>query len=605
MIDPRAEYGKRLKAHREAAAREERRHLRVGNLKLATLAIGLVMAWLCAVEREFRVAWMLLPGATLVALIVWHERVMRAKSRAQAAQNYYLRGIARMDDAWAGGGPSGERFRDGEHIYSDDLDLFGKGCLFELLSTARLPMGEKQLADWLRFPSPLEEIRERQRTVEELRERMDLRESVAVTGEALRARVNPESLIAWAEGKTEMPAGPWRGVVAGLSILACAALVYGMANRTLAPFVAVLIVEGFVWRWLHKSAKDLIQAVNCNAEGVALFAQILERFEREEFRSARLAGSAQELRGHSGAEAATVGTSTSASASVRQLARVVYWIDSCEGMFAKLLNAPALYTIQVAFAAEAWRRKYGARLRRWVEITGEMEALLSLSAYAFEHPEDPFPEFVDAKTGPLFDGEELGHPLIAAKKCVRNSVRLDAETRLWMVSGSNMSGKSTFLRTVGINAVLAMAGAPVRAKRLRMTPVYLGTRIRSMDSLLEARSNFYTEILRIRRVFECAGCEWPLLFLFDELLEGTNSKDRRIGAEGLLGALLAEHAIGIVSTHDLALTEITQRLGATVRNMHFQDYVENGEMRFDYKLREGVVAHSNALELMRLIGLKV
>ena len=168
-----------------------------------------------------------------------------------------------------------------------------------------------------------------------------------------------------------------------------------------------------------------------------------------------------------------------------------------------------------------------------------------------------------------------------------------------------MSGKSTFLRTVGINAVLAMAGAPVRAKRLRMTPVYLGTRIRSMDSLLEARSNFYTEILRIRRVFECAGREWPLLFLFDELLEGTNSKDRRIGAEGLLGALLAEHAVGIVSTHDLALTEITQRLGATVRNMHFQDYVEKGEMRFDYKLREGVVAHSNALQLMRLIGLKV
>lgn len=605
MIDPRAEYEKRSAVHREALGREAWRDSNAGNMKLLALAIGLVMAWLCVVEHEFRVAWMLIPGAILAGLTVWHERVMQAKSRAQAAQNYYLRGIARMDDAWAGRGPSGERFRDGEHIYSDDLDLFGKGCLFELLSTARLPMGEKQLADWLRFPSPLEEIRERQRTVEELCERVDLRESVAVTGEALRARVNPESLIAWAEGKAEMPGGRWRVVAALLSLLAGAALVYSVASRMAAPFVAVLIVEGFVWRWLQNRARDLNRKVNCNAEGIALFAKILERFEREEFQSTRLAGIARELRGDRGAEPATVGASASASASVRQLARVVYWIDSCEGMFAKLLNVPALYTIQVAFAAEGWRRKYGARLRRWVEITGEMEALLSISAYAFEHPADLFPEFVDVKSGPLFDGEELGHPLIAAKKCVRNSVRLDAETRLWMVSGSNMSGKSTFLRTVGINAVLAMAGAPVRAKRLRMTPVYLGTRIRSMDSLLEARSNFYTEILRIRRVFECAGREWPLLFLFDELLEGTNSKDRRIGAEGLLGALLAEHAVGIVSTHDLALTEITQRLGATVRNMHFQDYVEKGGMRFDYKLREGVVAHSNALQLMRLIGLKV
>jgi DNA mismatch repair ATPase MutS len=206
---------------------------------------------------------------------------------------------------------------------------------------------------------------------------------------------------------------------------------------------------------------------------------------------------------------------------------------------------------------------------------------------------------------PIFDGQDLGHPLIPASQCVPNSVRLDMDTRVMLVSGSNMSGKSTLLRTVGINTVLAMAGAPIRGKSLRLTPVALGTRIRSTDSLQEGRSNFYTEILHIRRVFDLLKSEAPLLFLFDELLEGTNSKDRQIGTEGLLRALIDRGAIGIVTTHDLALTTVTASVGATIRNFHFQDFVEDGQMRFDYKLREGVVARSNAIELMRLIGLSV
>jgi DNA mismatch repair ATPase MutS len=239
-------------------------------------------------------------------------------------------------------------------------------------------------------------------------------------------------------------------------------------------------------------------------------------------------------------------------------------------------------------------------------MVGEMEALLSLATYSFEHPQDSFPEFSTVEhSSPIFEGEDLGHPLIPAAECVRNSVRLGQQARLLLISGSNMSGKSTFLRTVGINAVLAHAGAPIRGKSLRLSPLLLGTRIRSTDSLQEGRSNFYTEILRIRQVFELANQEQPLLFLFDELLEGTNSKDRRIGAEGLLRALLARRTLGIVTTHDLALTEVAATLGGAARNAHFQDFVEEGQMRFDYKLREGVVARSNALELMRLIGLNV
>ena len=207
----------------------------------------------------------------------------------------------------------------------------------------------------------------------------------------------------------------------------------------------------------------------------------------------------------------------------------------------------------------------------------------------------------------FFDGVELGHPLIAADKCVRNSVRLDDATRVLLVSGSNMSGKSTLLRAVGINTVLAMAGAPVRAKSLRLSPLQVGTRIHSSDSLQEGRSTFFAEILahsqslrpgrtqtprtqsrQWRRTNGVQSSE-PLLFLFDELLEGTNSKDRRIGAERLIQGLLERGAIGIVTTHDLALTEITAAVGDVIRNVHFEDQVEGNEMRFDYRLREGVV----------------
>jgi DNA mismatch repair ATPase MutS len=336
-----------------------------------------------------------------------------------------------------------------------------------------------------------------------------------------------------------------------------------------------------------------------------LFARVLERIEQEEFSSARLQGMGAELRGE--------GTQRErASEAIRKLARIVYWIDGQDSLLGRLAEWPVLYSVQVAYAAEAWRARWGRHLREWAAAAGEVEALLSLAGYAYEHPEDAFPEFVvesgfaGEDGGAIFDGVELGHPLLAATKCVRNSVKLERDTRVLLVSGSNMSGKSTFLRTVGINAVLAMAGAPIRGKSLRLSPLAVGTRIRSGDSLQEGRSNFYTEILHIRRVFELLErSRMRVLFLFDELLEGTNSKDRRIGAQGLVEALVKAGAIGVVTTHDLALTEIGETIGGQLRNMHFADQVVDGKMVFDYQLREGMVSKSNALELMRLVGLKM
>jgi hypothetical protein len=595
VAEPKAEYQKRLEKYLRTISQKDSVHLQVGYWKLGIIAAGLGLAWFVLGKPLVIAYWLIVPVAAYLLLTILHGRVLRAKARANTAAEFYRRGIARIEDRWAGGGQTGEQFRDAHHVYAEDLDLFGRGCLFELLSTARLPMGERRLANWLCAGSEVGAILERQKLVGELREKLDLREDLAVTGEDLRARLNPESLIDWAEGKSILPSGIWRGVMALLAIGAGAGIVYYFETATLWPLLSVMAVEAVVLARLRRQAHSVIEGVDCNAEGLLLFSEILERLEREPFAAPRLKELAAELRqGHE-----------PASLAIRRFSRIVNWIDAGDSVIAKMSELPFLYSVQVGMAAEAWRRAWGAKMRRWAELTGEMEALLSLAAYSYEHPADPFPEFVDAEEGVgFFEGEELGHPLIAGEKCVRNSVRLDAKTRVLLVSGSNMSGKSTFLRVVGINAVLAMAGAPIRGKRLRLTALRIGTRIRSTDSLQEGRSSFYTEILHIRKVFDGAGGPVPMVFLFDELLEGTNSKDRRIGAEGLIHGLLQRRAIGIVTTHDLALTEIAAALGNVLRNMHLEDQVVDGKMRFDYKLRDGVVEKSNALELMRLIGLE-
>jgi DNA mismatch repair ATPase MutS len=283
--------------------------------------------------------------------------------------------------------------------------------------------------------------------------------------------------------------------------------------------------------------------------------------------------------------------------------------DWQHNVFFLLLSLPFLWGTHVAWAIEAWRRANGGRIRRWLVAVGEFEALASLSAYRYEHPHDPFPTVVaDGRGGrdaALFDGTGLGHPLLPAAQMVRNDVSLAGATQLLVVSGSNMSGKSTLLRTVGVNAVLALAGAPVRAASLHISPLAVGATLRIQDSLQEGRSRFYAEITRIRELADLAAGPVPLLFLLDELLHGTNSHDRLIGASGILRGLIDRGAIGLVTTHDLALTAVAEQLTPRAVNVHFEDWLDQGEMRFDYRMKPGPVTRSNAIALMQAVGLDV
>ena len=601
MSQPRAEYASRLESRREIVRAKEILHARIGNAKLATIVAGIVIAWLAFEDHFFSGYWLALPIAVYVSLAVAHEFVLRARARAAGAATFYERGIARIEDRWTGTGATGERFRDAKHVYADDLDLFGKGCLFELLSQARLPMGEECLASWLTAPSPVPAIHERHSVIAELRGKLDLREELALIGEDLRARLDPRSLITWAESPALLPGGAsgvlLRLLAALLSLCAAGTILYFFFTAKLLPLLIVLGVEAAVLRLLRPRAVRVVSGMAANAEGLELFSAILQRLEREPFTSPRLQRSAAELE-----ERRDCLASDSSSGSRRLLGRCAHgFAGANHGVAVSLHGADrdgrggVAHGNAAASCARGWRSPARwKRCSRWRVIRTSTRTIR-------------FRSLLRASWGApaVFNGEQLGHPLIPAATCVRNDVQLDSATRVLLVSGSNMSGKSTYLRTAGINAVLAMAGAPIRGTSLRLSSVSLGSSIRRVDSLQENRSSFYTEILRIKDVFELTGGAAPVLFLFDELLEGTNSNDRKIGAEGLLRALLERGAMGIVTTHDLALTETTAALPGSARNLHFQDYVVSGEMRFDYKLREGVVAKSNALALMRLIGLKV
>jgi hypothetical protein len=617
--DPRLIYSRLLDERRADIARSERRHRSLGYGRLAAVIVAVVLLWL-ALAGHLSILWITVPIAVFALLVVIHDHLLRLLERRRRAQRFFERALARLDGKWAGTGEPGDRYLDPAHPYARDLDLFGPGSLFELLSTARTHIGEDTLARWLLAPADPATARARQEAVDELRPRVDLREDLAVVAEESRTAVDPVSLAAWGEAPGLLERGGLHAatrVFSALGLLGASALaVYllslmGAFRLSLAAsvllrdvFLAALAVNAtFLYR-VHKRIEAVVTAAEEAAHELRLLSEVLLRLERESFQSPLLAA----LRASLDTEGAPP------SRRIGRLNRLMELLDSRDHVLLRVAEPFVLWTTHLAFAVEAWRSHSGPVVRRWLTATGEMEALCSLASHAFEHPADPFPEVgqtlssVDPSLA-FLEAEAIGHPLIEESRVVRNDVRIGgaapAGPRVLVVSGSNMSGKSTLLRTLGVNAVLAQAGAPVRARRLRMSSLAVGASIRVTDSLQGGVSGFYAEILRLRQILDATARPLPVLFLIDEFLHGTNSHDRRIGAEALVRGLVERGAIGLITTHDLALAEIADPLGERVANVHFEDHLEDGRMVFDYAMRPGVVRKSNAIELMRSVGLEI
>jgi hypothetical protein len=482
MEDPRLVYSRLLAERRADISRREQRHRTLGYAKLAAAVCGVVVVWM-ALLHTISIFWGLLPAALLATLAVLHEDLLRQLERCRRAERYFEKALARLDGKWSGNGEGGDRYLDPAHPYARDLDLFGKGSLFELLCTARTHIGEDTLARWLLGPANPETVRERHEAVDELRPRLDLREQLAVVAEEARTGVDPVGLAAWGEGPALLETSGMRAATFVFSVLgligACAFFAFFAHQLGLVQtsesittlerdfFLVALLVNAVFLYQVRTRVQAITAAVDEAAHELKLLSEVLARLERERFQSPLLAGLGASL----------YSEGDSPSKRMARLNRLMELLDSREHLLLRLVEPFALWTTHLAFAVEHWRRHSGAAVRRWLTATGEIEALCSLANHAFEHPDDPFPEFIAEE--PWLEAEGIGHPLLADESVVRNDVQIGGELRVLVVSGSNMSGKSTLLRTLGINAVLAQAGAPVRATRLRISRLAIGASIQA------------------------------------------------------------------------------------------------------------------------------
>jgi len=609
-VKPSEEYKRRLDARNRLVEHYKKLDLLVGRLRLVTGLVFVAVFWLAAELHLISGWWIFLPIGAFVALVARHERIRTLGRQTQRAAAFYERGLARIEDRWISVEAFYDRLGsrtetpravtdrpysefDPAHPYALDLDIFGKGSLFELLSQARTRSGERALAAWLMGPASPSAIIDRQQAIDELRTNLDLREDLSVLGDDVRAAIHPEWMKRWGTRPPILHSSAARRVAPVLSLLMISSLVYYLGFFGSGWFVLAALGLGGAFALHYRNrVREITDAVADPVKDLQILSLLLARLEKEEWKTKKL----REL------QAAFETQGRPPSKEIHKLVLIIEWLNSRLNPLFAAMAPLLLWSTQFAFAIEEWRTQHGSAIGRWLDAVGELEALCSLSAYAYEHPEDPFPQIVE--NGTEFEGEDLRHPLLPLAQCVPNSVRLNRDRPVLIISGSNMSGKSTLLRTVGVNAALAFAGAPVRAKRMRVSILAIGATIRVMDSLKQGTSRFYAEIQRLHDIMELTK-KMPVLFLLDEILHGTNSHDRAVGAEAVIRGLIDRAAIGLVTTHDLALTKLADSLSTSAVNFHFQDHLENGRMVFDYSLHPGVVEKSNALALMRAVGLEV
>ncbi|MBO0709068.1 MAG: DNA mismatch repair protein MutS, partial [Candidatus Dormibacteraeota bacterium] len=543
--------------------------------------------------------------AAFVVLVVWHRRLRRRLETARTMAAIQEEALARLGRRWDAIPAPPAITAPREHPYAADLDILGPDSLLQLVNTTTSPMGEAELGRWLLAPAAPEPARERQTAVTELGADIELCQELEAAGR--RARVaaggvspDPEPFLAW--GEQPPPGGAalrWLALISPV-LFWLSLILWGVRILPWPVWVLFLLVDIALAVGLGGGAERILAPVRQQEGRVAPYGAQLSIFQRREWRAALL----RRL-----AEAAQSGGSR-AEQRLRSLSRIVaFSVPSTSLLYFPLLVL-FLWNVHLATLAARWRRHDGRNVRAWLVTLGEIEALASLAALRHREPDWALPELVPDATD--VTGVRLGHPLLDPAVRVDNDVRVGPPGELLLVTGSNMSGKSTLLRAIGVNAVLAGAGAPVCARSLRLPPLRLWTSMRIDDSLARGVSYFLAEVQRLKQVVDGvdAAADDPaglVCYLLDEILQGTNTAERTTAARAVLLHLAGRRAVGACSTHDLALARDPE-LSRVVRNVHFQETIEGGAggettMTFDYLLRDGVATSTNALRLMSAMGL--
>jgi hypothetical protein len=539
----------------------------------------------------------------LVALLIGSVWALRnfLRARRVATQlahraSFYERGIERLNESWRGKGRTGLEYARDNHLYQADLDILGEGSLFELICTTRSEVGAERLAAYLLDPPSLEEARSRQEAVKELRNATALREEIALLGNYQFQDCDGEHLREWLSLPVLKVQSSISILLAVSSAISLTLGVCGFATlfvwaQILPVLTPLLVVQAVIGLALMRPVRLRLKMLIALGGDVSILRQGAGSIERQQFHSAKLRQLVERLR------------LRDAAAALGALERLLVAAERREDFMLYGFGLWLAAGTQLVLAVERWRTAHQKDFEEWADAWAEFEALSALACYAFEHPEHEFPELLEG--GAQFEAEGLCHPLLPRDTGVGNNVAFNDATAFYVISGSNMAGKSTFLRAMGLNAVLAAAGAPVRATRARMTVFNVCASICVADSLVEGKSKFLAEVGRLREAIRATEDDRPVLFLIDEILGGTNSRDRRIAAESAIRALVAGDAVGALSTHDLALTEIADDPRLRGVNLHMQSEDSDQPLAFGYRVKPGILTQTNALAIVRMMGIRV
>jgi hypothetical protein len=595
------QYEDRLEQLQASLAQVRMQHLAAAAVLLIAAAMFLVLG-VYALKRRVPLWLPALPIPIATAAARHYRRLGLAGSRIRRLQRFYRRASQRVKGLWAGEGFTGDEFDDADHLYARGLGIFGQGSLFELLCIARTAIGRRGLAAYLLEAPTLDETLARQEAVRELRNRTELREEVALLGEFEFSESKWETFTEWVNSPPVPFSKPLSVAVAitsalvlGIVLAAAAGLPHwNRAATWILPLVLFHSAAGLICR---DRVKRMMESIRSASVEIRVLREGLQLLEAQRFQSAKLTRITTLVRTGAG--------------SVRKLERLLGALHLRNKDWFYQAALLLIATTQLCMAIERWRTRHGVNLRDWLQAWSEFEALNALANYAHENPDNAFPEFssesscgsssMDAR----FEAVALGHPLLPDETCVRNDVRLNSSTRFYIVSGSNMSGKSSLLRAIGLNAVLAVAGAPVRAQALQLSPLSVCASMAAVDSLLNGKSKFLAEVDRVRQTIELAGSGKAVLFLIDEIFSGTNSRDRHVAAEAVVRTLLERGAVGALSTHDMSLTAIADAEGLCGANVHMCAKDGSDPMNFDYRLKPGVTRETNALAIARMAGVPV
>ena len=594
-VDPLKIYEARQAQFQNEIAETEIASSRFSNARALVFLVGVVVGWLALIRLSIAVEWFFVPLLVFCLLVWQHLRVKTRLRKAKRAQDFYSQRISLINGHWEESGQASARYIDPSHPYTSDLDIFGSGSLFDFLNCTRTRLGADTLAQWLSQSADPETVALRQSAVKELSNHVEFREALALLEPVSDNDLSNQDIRNWIND--DYPLRQWQRVAATvLGVLAFLFLIVWLLGYGSWPLMLIIMLEIPLYLSCFRHIKRMARQAGKVSSTLADLQQVLASIEQEKFHSVLLRQLLDPLQSKGAGP----------SSQISRLYALLEKFSQCMGNqlimpFALLFGIP----VHLAFRLEHWRRHIGPNIEHWMDAVGQVEALASLATYGFEHPENAYPVVVTSSNNPMFNASALSHPLIPRAQRVPNDIRLGVDQQLVMVSGSNMSGKSTLLRSIGISAVMASCGAPVQARKLELSDFNIGCAMRAQDSLRDGSSLFYAVISRIKCVVDLAAAKSPVLFLLDEILQGTNSQDRLVGARGVIHQLLDHNAVGLVTTHDLALTRIVDSLENKAINIHFEDQFVDGEILFDYKIRSGIIEKSNGLALMRMIGLNV